>query len=668
MSNNDDFGFVFKPIEEFTFDNCYVRIEQNRADGVESDPELLDRYNILLTGLEQKDDAMFMKATDKSALEKYLSAYPFDETAKKYQLRHVSEAKKKIAEIGEDSKRRKKKVTAITLAIIALITISVCWFNYSPVKYIDVTASLPRRLSKYGDSIRDSGYIVGEIESLSIIKYGDSIRVYAETNVPTNLMEMDVEYGSNWLRAYGTDGSYTLIAKPNPDGPRYATIKISAPNRLFGSIISWDSKTIKITQESGVPTYITPERKYISFDKFGKSDKSKLIISTDGVLSIASAPDWCDVSLEPIENGKYECIVNTGKNDEDRKNGQVTFKGGNITQSILVQQESGLASYIRFVDGCISVSPREETKYVDIKTDGTSWSILSKPKWVEVSDNGNNSLKLVISENEEDRKTGTITVKSNNGHTASLTINQGTSKASYIHAGLTSIYAGTSGLDKYVSVSTDGKDWSVYSKPNWLSVTPYYNSMKIYVEIPSNSGRKNEGEIVLASNNGHRAIITVKQDGDPTNFRAAKSSIKFDSGSDYVYVNIDNNSNKPLRVDKSKDWISATATSKGRIKISVMSNSDPARSGYVTVRCGNESCRIDVRQSGWTDCYLCRGRGQVPCGYPALWMNGLHCVQEFVMNYYTGGGYYTYNPCPNCGGSGGVKCSHCNGNGKIKSN
>lgn len=110
-----------------------------------------------------------------------------------------------------------------------------------------------------------------------------------------------------------------------------------------------------------------------------------------------------------------------------------------------------------------------------------------------------------------------------------------------------------------------------------------------------------------------------------------------------------NNSNQSLRVDESQSWITVSATSKSRIKISVSSNNNAARSGYVTVRCGNESCRIDARQSGWTHCYYCGGR-------------------EVVMNYYTGGGYYTYNPCPSCGGSGGVKCSHCNGKGKIKSN
>lgn len=643
MSNND-FNFGFKPIEEFTFDECFAHIEQNKVDNVESDEQLLERYTILLSQLQQKDDLMFRKATDRSALEKYIVAYPLDITAKKYQLRHITEAKKRIAKIDEDSKKKKKKAIITTLSIIGVVALLVCWINYSPVKYINVD------------------------ESISITKYGDNIRITAQTNVPSYLIKMNVESGSDWLQVSGEDGTYDLEAKANPKGSRYAKIIISAPNRLFGNNIGWESKTISISQESGEPTYINPERNSISFDKFGNSsDKSKLIISTDGVLeSVASAPDWCDISFSPLSGGRYQCIVAIDKNGGERRYGQITLKGGNITQNIYVQQESGLASYIGFNGNSLSILPSEETKYVDVKTDGTSWSIISKPSWVEATDNGNNSLKLVIAENEGERRAGTLTIKSNNGHTSSLNINQGTSRASYIRAGQSLISAGTSGLDKYISVSTDGKDWSVSNHPYWVDVTP--SEDRIYVEVNSNSGKMREGEIILASNNGHHATISVKQDGDPTNFKAVKSSIKFDSSSDYEYVDINNNSNKSLRVDESQSWITASTTSKGRIKISVSSNSSSARSGYVTVRCGNESCKIEVRQSGWTSCYFCGGRGQVPCGYPGLWMNGLHCVQDFVMNYYTGGGYYTYNPCPNCGGSGGVKCSHCNGTGKIKSN
>ena len=133
MARND-FGFGFKPIEEFTFDDCFVRIEQNRVDGVASDSELLERYSELLSSLQQKDDASFKRASNKAALEQYLSSHPLESTAKKYQLRHIQEAKKKIAAIDESSKRKKRKAIAITLSVIGVIAALVCWFNYSPVK------------------------------------------------------------------------------------------------------------------------------------------------------------------------------------------------------------------------------------------------------------------------------------------------------------------------------------------------------------------------------------------------------------------------------------------------------------------------------------------------------------------------------------------------------
>lgn len=96
----NDFGF--KSIDEFTFDECFARIEQNRIDGVESCEELLKRYTELLSSLQQKDDEMFRKATNKVALEKYLSLHPLDKTAIKYKLRHVEEANKKLADIYGD--------------------------------------------------------------------------------------------------------------------------------------------------------------------------------------------------------------------------------------------------------------------------------------------------------------------------------------------------------------------------------------------------------------------------------------------------------------------------------------------------------------------------------------------------------------------------------------
>lgn len=604
MGNNYNFGF--KPIETFSFDECLVRIEQNRVDGIDSDDELLERYSLLLLKLQQKDDAMYRKATDKSALEKYIASQPLDNTAKKYQLRHVAEAKKKIADIEVNSRRKKKKTTITVLSVVAVIAILVCWINYSPVKYINVD------------------------ESISIAKYGDSIRVSVQTNVPSYLIKMEVESCEGWLQASGSNGNYSIVAQPNPESSRFATIKISAPNRLFGENISWDSKSIQISQESGEPTYITPDRTSLSFDKLGKpNDKSKMTISTDGVLeSVTSAPEWCNITFTPLDNGRYNCVVTMDKNPGDRRYGQIVLAAGDISQNITIQQESGLASFIGFSSNRVSVSPREETKYIDVKTDGTSWSIMSKPSWVEVTDNGNNTLKLVIAENENDKRSGNLTVKSNNGHTSSLAISQGTSRASYIRAGETSIKAGTSGLDKYISVITDGKEWTVSDHPYWIDVTPYED--KLYIEVNSNSGKMRDGEIVLASNNGHRASISVKQDGEPTNFGASESTVYFSKEAESDYITIYNNSNMSVSASSNNSWIDYYISGR-KLHISCSSNKNSGRrSGTITIRCGSQTKNITVKQNGY-----------VPCSNP-------YCQGGHVWN-----DYFGWGPCMVCGTRGG---------------
>lgn len=604
MAPRNDFGF--KPLEEFTFDECFLRIEQNRVDGVESDTDLLEQYTALLSNLHKQDDALFKRATDKAALEKYISSHPLDKTATKYQLRHISEAKEKIADIEKEFRIKRRKAVTIALSVVGAIAILVCWLNYSPVKYINVE------------------------ESVSISKYGDSIRISAQTNVPSYLISMDVTYGSDWLKVSGQDGSYTLVAKPNPASSRNAIITISAPNRLFGKNISWDSKSVSISQGSGHPTYINSEREHISFDKFGKpTGKSNVVITTDGVLeSVASAPDWCNVSFTPIAAGQYECGITMDKNNGERRFGQISIQGGNVTQNIFIQQESGLASYIKFANPSLSVSPREETRYVNIETDGASWSISSKPTWVEVVNNGNNSLRLVIAENDNERRSAQLIVKSNNGYSSSLTINQGTAKASYIRAGQTSISAGTSGLDKYVSVSTDGKEWSVSDHPYWIDVTPSDN--RIYIEVNSNSGKIREGKIILSSNNGHRATISVKQDGEPTNFRTSQTTVCFSKEEDSKYVTVYNNSTMSISASANKSWIDYYVSG-NRIKISCRSNKRSARrSGVITLRCGNQTTKITVKQNGY-----------IPCPNP-------YCQGGRVWN-----DFFGWGPCMICGTRGG---------------
>lgn len=287
-----------------------------------------------------------------------------------------------------------------------------------------------------------------------------------------------------------------------------------------------------------------------------------------------------------------------------------------------------MASFINFNNSSISISPREETKYIAIQTDGTSWSIMSKPSWVEATDNGNNTLKLVVAENENDKRSGNLTIKSNNGHTSSLAISQGTSRASYIRTGQTSIKAPTSGLDKYISVITDGKEWTVSDHPYWINVTSYVD--KLYIEVNSNSGKMRDGEIVLASNNGHRASISVKQDGEPTNFGASESTVYFSKEAESDYVTIYNNSNMSVSASSSSSWIDYYISGR-KLHISSSSNKNSGRrSGTITIRCGSQTKNITVKQNGY-----------IPCPNP-------YCQGGHVWN-----DYFGWGPCMVCGTRGG---------------
>ena len=217
-------------------------------------------------------------------------------------------------------------------------------------------------------------------------------------------------------------------------------------------------------------------------------------------------------------------------------------------------------------------------------------------------------------------------------------------------------------------VYTDGTSWSVYSAPHWLTAYADLEDNRLKIQVPANTGKIKSGTITIKSNNGDLRDISVSQDGDPTNFGTAKSSIKFGTSSDYEYVTIYNDSRKQLSISEYEDWISTSVIDKNRIKISCIRNyDDPPRSGTVYVHCGNEQISTTVKQDGWTTCWNCGGHGRFQCQYPGLWgAGGYHYVQEFVMNYYTGMGNYVYNPCPNCGGSGTIKCSKCDETGKIK--
>ena len=502
----------------------------------------------------QAEELAFYKTNQNSisGLESYIKKYPNG--------RFIQEAKGSLA-----NKKKARKIRNIILLIIAIvIAIAVCLINYFPVSYLDVS----------GD--------------VSLGKRGGNKTITISTDA--NDINIDVQESSNWIDVNRDGGTLSINVVPNTDDERSAYITVNTYSSFFGKKFNCISKTIKVSQSSGLPTYLKTNTSEISFDKYGNCSSNQITAATDGCdLQVSTSASWFSVSKNITEDGDNmvaSIVLTTGTNNEGSKSGEVVIRCNDYVERVKVSQASGLATYFRV-----------EKTSLTMAEEGTAEDMCYP-----------------------------------------------------------------------IDVYTDGTSWSVYSAPGWLTAYADLEDKRLEIKVPANTGKIKSGTITIKSNNGDLRDISVSQKGDPTNFRSAKSTVKFGTSSDYEYVTIYNDSHKNLEINEYESWLSATAIGNDEIKISCTSNSNERRSGTVYVHCGDEQISITVKQDGWTTCWNCGGHGRFQCQYPGLWgAGGYHYVQDFVINNYTGMGSYVYNPCPNCGGSGTIKCSQCDGTGRKKS-
>ena len=502
----------------------------------------------------QAEELAFYKTNQNSisGLESYIKKYPSG--------RFIQEAKGSLA-----NKKKARKIRNIILLIIAIvIAIVVCLINYFPVSYLDVS----------GD--------------VSLGKRGGNKTITISTDA--NDINIDVQESSNWIDVNRDGGTLSINVVPNTDDERSAYITVNTYSSFFGKKFNCISKTIKVSQSSGLPTYLKTNTSEISFDKYGNCSSNQITATTDGCdLQVSTSASWFSVSKNITEDGDNmvaSIVLTTGTNNEGSKTGEVVIRCNDYVERVKVSQASGLATYFRV-----------EKTSLTMAEEGTAEDMCYP-----------------------------------------------------------------------IDVYTDGTSWSVYSAPGWLTAYADLEDKRLEIKVPANTGKIKSGTITIKSNNGDLRDISVTQKGDPTNFRSAKSTVKFGTSSDYEYVTIYNDSHKNLEINEYESWLSATAIGNDEIKISCTSNSNERRSGTVYVHCGDEQISITVKQDGWTTCWNCGGHGRFQCQYPGLWgAGGYHYVQDFVINNYTGMGSYVYNPCPNCGGSGTIKCSQCDGTGRKKS-
>lgn len=503
-----------------------------------------------------------------SGLETYIKRYPNGKFNR--------EAKVSLA-----NKKRARKIRNIILLIIAIIVaIVVCLTNYFPVSYLDVS------------------------EDVSLGKKGGDKTIFISTDAID--INIDVHESSDWISVDRDGGILSINVSPNTGDEKTAYITIDTYSSFFGKQFNCISKSIKVRQSSGLPTYLKTNTSDVSFDKYGNCSSNQITAKTDGCdLQVSTTASWFSISKDIEEDGDNMIAyitLSTSTNNEGDKTGEVVISCNDYVKRIKVSQASGLATDFRV-----------ETTSLNMSEEGTA-----------------------------------------------------------------------EGWCYTVDVYTDGTSWSVYSAPSWLTAYADLEDKRLEVKLPANTGKIKSGTITIKSNNGDLREISVSQDGDPTNFGAAKSSIKFGTSSDYEYLTIYNDSRKQPSISEYESWISASVIDKNRIKISCNRNyDDPPRSGTVYVSCGDEQVSITVKQDGWSKCSSCGGDGKNACpnsyknpwttefgSYAYGWVNGQHVLRRMYTSWtgWMGAPVQQVEDriCSDCGGDGNIECSKCGGNGKIK--
>lgn len=348
-----------------------------------------------------------------------------------------------------------------------------------------------------------------------------------------------------------------------------------------------------------------------------------------------------------------------------------------------MHQASGIATNLEVTASNLHFEKySSETHTIYATTDGMNMSVTTEgidDDWIDVShdifeDGDNQRAKIIVSSrnNEGGEKQGAIIINSDSFE-RKIYIYQKSGLATYFNVSMNSLTMqeeGTKEGDYPIKVETDGTMWSVEDKPDWLNAEVKLSSGLLSVTLGRNDGKTRTGTISILSNNGDLREIEVKQWGDPTNFSASRSSIKFGTDSGYDYVSISNDSRKSLYVSDDKNWITTTTQGSSTVRILCLENSGPPRMGTVDVRCGGEHLQITVKQDGWESCSSCNGKGYTDCYGGWINMYGrTHTQQRMTYNWDAWGNMYpswVTDKCPLCDGSGQIECSRCRGKKKLK--
>lgn len=207
-----------------------------------------------------------------------------------------------------------------------------------------------------------------------------------------------------------SDGNTSKEQKPKKKAGKIIKRILIAVVAVVAVLFLWGSHLMNST------TYLTFNSQGALFAKSG--GETEVNIDYDGyVWEVNYKPSWIDID-EYDSSFKISCDPNTtGQDREDH----ITIKSGKVVQSLPVGQ-FGATQYIRLSESNITSDTDGGSIHIDIETDGSGPEI-SYPKFCKIEDKSSDGFTLVVKDNDEYSRSGTLYVKEDNV-TASIHISQ----------------------------------------------------------------------------------------------------------------------------------------------------------------------------------------------------------------------------------------------------
>lgn len=328
----------FKPIEDFTFDDCVKSLDRHRAYGTMADEELIERYNSLLNSLMAEEKKDYSSAKTFAGLERYIKKFSNLDSASRYKPQYLNQAKHELEALKQ--RHRVKKIIKVVSCVIVAIgsLIGIFFIGYKPISYFYV--------SDYSISLSKGACI-------------DTI------DLSTNAPYIDISQNISWLKTSKDGTSIIVNATRNTEASREDNFYIYAYPTFFGERIDFMRETlaIHVEQEDGYASYINTNKDDIHFDPEGGEEY--VIVQTDGNQWNVESPSegWLSVTKDGsrAEIKVYENTNKSSRSSSIRIFSDTQEKYINVYQDVYAQ-DAGISG-ISMNDGTGNIDMKLRVDY-----------------------------------------------------------------------------------------------------------------------------------------------------------------------------------------------------------------------------------------------------------------------------------------------------------------